>query len=55
MFISFHQKADQNHNIKTLDGCFETMKKFKYFGTKVTYQNCIHEEICKRLNLENAC
>jgi hypothetical protein len=34
--------------------CFENVK-FMYFGTTVTYQNCIHEEIRSRVNSGNAC
>jgi hypothetical protein len=29
--------------------------KFKCFGMMVTNQNCIHDEINSRLNLDNAC
>jgi hypothetical protein len=48
------QKAGQRQSIKIANRSFEDVKKLKYFGTALTDQNCIHEEINSRLNLGNA-
>jgi len=48
------QNAGQNHNIKTGNKSFETVEKFKYLGTILTYQNSAHEEIRSRLKSGNA-
>jgi hypothetical protein len=39
MLLSRHQKAGQNHDIKTAKGSFENVAQFKYLGTTVTNQN----------------
>jgi biotin operon repressor len=48
--LSRHQNAVQNHHIKTVNGSFENVSQFRYFGMTVTAQILIHEEIKRRLN-----
>jgi ribosomal protein S16 len=50
-----HQKAGQNHNIKTADRSIENVGNFEYLGTTGTSQNLVQEEIQSRLNSGNAC
>jgi hypothetical protein len=47
MFMSCHQNAGQNHDIKTANRCFENV------ATTVSNQNLVQEEIKRRLNLGN--
>jgi len=54
MVMSHHQFTGQNHNLLTANKSFENAAKFKYFGTTVTNQNSVHEEINNILNSENA-
>jgi hypothetical protein len=42
-------------NIKTVNKSNANIAKFKYLGTTIASQNCIHDEIKSRLTSENAC
>jgi hypothetical protein len=49
------QNAGQNHSIKIDNKSFERLEQFKYFGTTLTNQNFIPEEIKRRFKSGNAC
>jgi hypothetical protein len=53
--VSRDQNEGQNREIKIGNRKFENVSQFKYFGTTVTNQNLIQEEIKRRLNFGNAC
>jgi 7,8-dihydro-6-hydroxymethylpterin-pyrophosphokinase len=55
MLMSRSQRIGQKRNIKTANRSFDDVSKFKYLGTTLTDQNCLHEEIKSRLNSGNAC
>jgi hypothetical protein len=55
MIMSRYPNSEQNQNIRTANGSFEKVEKFKYLGTTLTNQNDIHDEIKSRLNSGNAC
>jgi hypothetical protein len=55
MIMSCHLKSGKNQNIRIANKSFEKVAKFKYFGTTLTNQDDIHDEIKSRLNSVNAC
>jgi sorting nexin-29 len=55
MLLSCHQNVGQNRDVKKTNRSFENVSQFKYFGTTLTNQNLIQEEIKRRLNSGNAC
>jgi hypothetical protein len=54
MLKSCYQKAGQMHCIKIANRSSEDVAKLKCFGTTLTDQNCMHEEIKGRLDSGNA-
>jgi hypothetical protein len=54
MFISRHQDAGQNWDIKIANGSFENVSQFRCLGTTVSNKNLIQKEIKRRLNSDNA-
>jgi hypothetical protein len=55
MLMSRSQRVGQKRSIKIANRSFEDVAKFRYLGTTITDQNCMHEEIKSRLNSGNAC
>jgi hypothetical protein len=53
--MSHSQKIGQKHSIKIVNRSFEDVSEFKYLGTTLTDQNCMHKEIKRRLNSGNTC
>jgi hypothetical protein len=42
VLMSYYQKTGQKHSIKIANRSFEDVAKFKYLGTTLTEQNCMH-------------
>ena len=55
MAVFRDQNAGRIHSMKMDNSPIEGVEKFKYFGTTLTNQNSIQEEIKSRLKLGNAC
>jgi hypothetical protein len=55
ILVSWCDKAGQRQSMKIANRYFEDVAKSKYLETTLTDQNCIHEEIRRRLNSGNAC
>jgi len=55
MVMSRDQNAGRIHSVRTDNSTFERVEEFKYFGTTLTNQNSIAEEIKRRLRSGSAC
>jgi len=55
MIMSRDQNAGRIHSVRIDNSTFERVGEFKYFGTTLTNQNVIQEEIKSRLRAGNAC
>jgi hypothetical protein len=55
MLMSYNQNIQPKHSIKIVNRSFEDKAEFRYLGTTLTDENCMHEEIKSRLNSGNAC
>jgi hypothetical protein len=54
IFMCCEQNVEQNYITNTGNTSFWSVAKFKYLGTSLTIQNCIHDEIKVRLISGNA-
>jgi hypothetical protein len=45
MLLSNHQNAGQNQDKEIGNRCFENVAQFRHWGTTITNQNLIQEEI----------
>jgi len=53
--MSRDENAGRSHNLKTGDSSFDGVDQLKYFGTTLTHQNSIQEEIKSSLQPGNSC
>jgi len=54
MVMSYHQNIGQSHSLIAYK-FFDNVAKWKYLGTTIRNQNCVHKEIKSRLKSGNAC
>jgi hypothetical protein len=43
--LMLRYKRQEKHSTKTADATFGEVAKFKYLGTTLTDQNCMHEKV----------
>jgi hypothetical protein len=48
-----HHNTGENNTVIIVSKFFQNEAKLKYFGTTVTNQNCLHEEMKSRVNSGN--
>jgi hypothetical protein len=55
MLLPPRRNAGQNHDMKIPNRSYENAPQFQYWGTRVTNENWIHEEINGALVSDNVC
>jgi UDP-galactopyranose mutase len=55
MVMSWDQNAGGNQSMMTDNSSFARFEEFRYFGTTLTNENSIQEEIKRKLKSGNAC
>jgi hypothetical protein len=55
MVMSRDQNGGRSQSMKTDNSFFERVEEFRYFGTVLTNQNSIQEEVKSSLKLGNSC